>query len=54
VLGFGLGLVSLLPPLLTILGILGNCQHYLVLVGAALVFIGGWLSCRRPKLTRSP
>ena len=54
VLGFGLGLVSLLPSLLTIVGILGICQDYFVLGGAALVFLGGWLSCRRPKLTRSP
>ena len=53
VLGFGLGLTSVLPSLLTIVGISGICQQYFILGGAALVLLIGWGSSRRPKPIRS-
>jgi hypothetical protein len=53
VLGFGLGLVGLLPTLLEILGIPKTCQPYITLACAILVLLLGGLSSRRPKPIRS-
>lgn len=50
VLGFGLGLVALMPPLLRIFKIEELCQSYIVVVGSIIAGFIGWLSCRRPSI----
>ena len=49
VLGFGLGLVSLLPSMLEILAIPKPCQAPTILSASALALVLGYLCCRRPK-----